>query len=899
MNIPPSPPRLAIRLLTFLAPPHILEDVLEGLGEEYARIHGGRGGRFRASTWYWYQVLTFSRDFRRHGGRSVHLGSPGQQRVPHEGGSLLRSLPRDLRFAVRGLLAAPGFSALALSALALGIGANTAIFSVVDEVLIRPLPFPEPETLVAVGGTLVGLDGKAFTSSSQEYRDYLERGSTLEELAASWPRDANLATDVEPERVLVQYVSQNFFSLLGVAPFLGRGFLSEDADDDIGSVVVVSHNIWQRHFQGDPSVLGKTLSVDGDPLTVIGVMPQEFEHPGETPAKRASLWVPLYLGVGDRFEVRRLRVLEVVGRLAPGASLQASQAQFHRIARELAQEYPDDYPQDGGWNIQVVPLRDRSVGNLRPSLMILLGAVVFVLLTACTNVAGLLLARGETRALEIAIRSALGGGRERIARQLFAESLVLASVAGVLGLAVCWACLEALRSFSGSVLPEMGNITLDGRVLAFTLCLSVLTCLVFGLLPAIRSSGANPQELLRKGVAGGRGKGAARRILATAQVAISVVLLLGAGLLLKSFAGLTGADRGFDSQGVLALQTSLSMPGDTAFRQYGELPARADFVDRALEALREDPLVEEAAVTTLLPFRGTLGWPFYLDGVEFTEGMSFPQAEQRSVNPSYFSAMGIPVLQGRGLAMEDDAEHQPVMVVDRQFADEFLEGDPLGRRIRMLGDEWREIVGVVGNVREGPLETTPMPHAYTNYRQHLERRLAFVLKIRGDPARLAASASAAVQRADPTQPVFAVSSMDGIIASALGRERLLATLVGLFAGLAVVLTAIGIYGVVSFTVNNRRREIGIRVALGAENPDVLDLALRDAARIAALGIFLGFCAAIPGTRLLEGILHEVSRFDIPTLALVCLGTAILVLLAGMVPAYRATRFDPLESIQAE
>jgi putative ABC transport system permease protein len=815
---------------------------------------------------------------------------------------LMGSFIKDIQYAVRALWGAPGFTAVAVLTLALGIGANTAIFSVIDDVLLRPLPYPAAEELVVVGGVMTGLGNEDARASSTEYREFAERAGTLSGLAASWVIDANVTEGLEPERVRVDVVTSNYFSVLGQPLAMGRDFELTDAGAtgvDLGYVTILSHDTWQRMFQGDPEIVGQSIRLDDDPFTIIGVMPEGFENPSESRSDRVSMWITISLKAGNRWDGRGFRPFTLIGRMNSGASMEVTRAEFEAIGVALIREDPQVYPEAAGWATSVESLFDLTVGDVRASLLVLFWAVGFVLLTACTNVANLLLTRGHGRSREMAIRVSLGGGRARITGQLLTESLVLVVAGGALGLGVAALGLEVLRDITSTVLPRLAEATIDGRVLAFTFGVSLLTILLFGLFPALHGSKAQPQDVLREGHAGGARHTLARNTLATVQIAMSLVLLVSAGLLAKSFSGLVGADPGFEPEGVLALQTWLPIPNDPSTGRFATVPARADFADRVLEALDENPVISASAVTSLLPYRGLRARGFAVEGEATLDDEVLPTAEYREVSPDYFEVMGVPLIRGRGLLPSDDQSNPRVVVIDRRLSERWFDGEPLGRRIMMgRGDGW-EIVGVVGNVRDQALDAVERPHIYVNYRQSMGLNITFLTKTAGEPEALEPFGRAAIQGVDRDQPVFGVSSMEGVIRETLTRERLMALLIGLFAGLALALVAIGVYGVMAYGVRQRHREIGIRIALGASRRRVLRSVLAEGSKITGLGVVVGLITAAAATRLLASVLHDVGRLDPGVFAGVACATALVALTACLVPALRAAGIDPIETMRVD
>ncbi len=881
--------------------------MLGDLEEEFRQFRVPRTGWARATLWYWLQALTLSRSYHRHRGRRRNDPVDGGTDQPL-GKARMTSIIHDTRYAVRTLRRSPGFAAVAIVTLALGIGVNTAIFSVINSVLLRPLPYADPDRLVVVGTEAAEMGDGNLTASSGEFRDFAERATTIDDVAAVWAIDANLTSGIEPERIRAVLTTWNLFTILGVSPMLGRDFTSQDAAGDIGYVAILSFDTWQRLFGGNPDVIGRAIRLDDDPITVIGVMPDGFEHPGESRIERVSAWVPFDLTAGNRFDNRTFRAFTVFGRLRDNATLEASRAEMRTIVDAMVAEHPDVYPPGARRTAGVESLFNRTVGDVRQSLLILFAAVGFVLLAACTNVANLLLIRGQARGRELAIRAALSGGRVRIIRQILTESLILALSGAALGLAIAMFSVQWLSDVAVTVLPRVPGISIDLRVLTFTLAVSAISSVMFGLFPAMQAANANPYDLLHEGRGTSQRRGMLRDALAVAQVAISLVLLVGAGLLAKSFARLVSADPGLVPERVLVLQTWLPIPNDPTNGRFMTIPQRAKFVDRSLEALLEIPAVSQAAMTSLLPFRGIAARGFRIEGgtgpgavgAKDAEKRALPNAEFRQISPDYFEVLGIPLLAGREFSPEDDANHPLVAVVDQQMAELWFGGKAVGRRFFLgSGTAAWEIVGVVANVRDEALDVANRPHIYVNYRQSVGLNVAFVLKTAGIPETVVPAARSAIERVDRDQPIFAVSSMEDVIAGTVGQERLLMTLIGLFAFLALTLAAIGVYGVVAFTVRLRDREIGIRIALGADRRRVIALVLQGGVKVAAIGLALGLIGAASTSGILRGVLHDVGQLDPLVFVGVATVTGVVVLFASIIPARRAMRVDPINAMRAD
>ena len=813
---------------------------------------------------------------------------------------------QDLRYALRSLRNAPGFAAVAILTLALGIGANTAIFSVVHAVLIKPLSYDEPQQLVAMRG-LISVRGFAdIGSSAPEYRNFRDDVSSIADAAAVWPININLTGTDRPERIQAAVVSSNYTRVLGVQPVLGRAFTDEDDGGRIGYVALISYDLWQRRFGGDSAVIGKVARLDDDPITIIGVMPRGFRHPMERGGSPMELWAPIDLDNPDPnfVNVRRFRMLEVIGRLKPGTTVATAQAELDALTGRLKADYPNDYPDSEGWKASALPLAEKVVGDVKPALVVLLGAVGFVLLIACANVANLMLTRATGRGREIAIRTALGSSRSRTIRQLLTESLLLALLGGALGLLIAVWGTAALSRLAALYLPRAREIGIDGMVLAFTAALSVVTGVVFGLLPAIQSSRADVQSVLNDG---GRGASAGvvktrlRAALVVAEVAVALVLVAGAGLLLRSFQRLVAVDPGFEPSHVLALQVWLAVPNESDKGRYFTHPQRLAFFDRVLGAIGAVPGVEQVGLVSRLPFQGRWNGRFTIEGRPLGPEDPQPRTEARQVSPGFFAAMGIPLLRGEGLPAVADSTAGQHILVNRSLAEKYWPGEsPVGKRIRFgAGGPWLTIRGVVGDMRQVALEEPPADEVYLDYRASAGHDMAFVVKTAGPPLNQRAAVLQAVRSVDPEQPVFGVRSLDQLLAEAGAPRRFSLLLLGLFALMALLLSAIGIYGVMAYTTTQRRHEMGIRMALGALPRDVFSLVVGQGMRLVALGLALGLLGAWALSRLLARQLYEITPADPPTYvaAAVVLGT--VALLANYLPAWRASRTDPLVSIRSE
>jgi putative ABC transport system permease protein len=807
------------------------------------------------------------------------------------------TLVQDFRYGIRILLKNPGFTVVAVLTLALGIGANTAIFSVVNTVLLRPLPYPHADRIVVVGQEWMGGAGDF---SPADFLDVQSQNHTFEHLAATREWNFNLSAGDRPERIIGDAVSTNLFSLLGVEPVLGRGFVPEDGGHRTNRVVVLSYGLWQRHFGGNASVLGEKLDLNGEPFTIVGVMPRGFAYP-----EGAELWVPpryavpahpLRLDV-DPATMRGSHYFESIARLRPHVTLDETRADLAVIFKNVARAHSDSDLKDGKpW---VNTLHEEEVGNVRPALLVLLGAVGLVLLIACANVASLIMARGVSRRKELAVREALGAGRARVIRQLLTESMLLALLGGGLGIFLAFWGFAPLAALVPGELKGFAQLSVDLRVLSFTVALSLLAGLVFGLAPAL--TGARPKlfDTLKEG---GRsstfGRHRGQEILVVAETAIALVLLVGAGLLLKSFVRILSVDEGFDPDHVLTLQIFLPQA------RYPEPQSRNNFVGQILTSVKALPGVEAASVATRLPLN-----PGGSSRGIIIEGRTYPPERQgEEITPSYsvaspdfFSALRIPLLKGRFFADADDARSAHVCIINKTMAKTFWPGeDPVGKRIRTDTDEaWMQIVGVVGDVQQHQLGEPVRSMFYAPYTQDPWPFMDIAVRTSSEPASLAAPVERAVLDLDGTQPVYNVRTMQEVVSRSVAGRRFNVVLLGLFAALALCLTAIGIFGVISFAVTQRTHEIGIRIALGAERRDVLRLVVGHGIVLTLIGLGLGVAGAFVLTRFLSSLLFAVKATDPVTFVSVSIMLFAVALLASYIPARRATRVDPMVALRYE
>jgi putative ABC transport system permease protein len=830
---------------------------------------------------------------------------------------------QDLRYGFRILRQRPGFTLAAVIALALGIGANTAIFSVVNAVLLRPLPFPDPERLLVVWQTSQQGEYSQLSFTYPNYDELRKQCQVCEDVGA-WNSYTStrfaLTGGAQPEQAQYAIVSASLFSVLGVKPALGRAFLPEEDQPGAARVAIISYDLWQRRWAGNPKLIGQAVAFDGQSYIVVGVMPPGFVFPRFP--RDAEIWTPLS---GDPNQGRRFspgtRYLNVMARLKAGATLAQAEAEMDIIARRMERQDPQF---NRGLGLSPTPLHRQLTGHLRLALFTLLGAVGFVMLIACANVANLLLARAASRRQEIAMRLALGASRWRLARQLLTESLLLASLGGAAGLLLAAWGVDALSiipynaaSYYVPYSVTHDQITLDGRVLGFTFALSMLAGVIFGLAPALQSSRPDVNVTLKgpgassfSGGDGGRWRHT-RGLLVSAEVALSLMLLVGAGLMIKSFAHLQDVDPGFEPERVLTADISLPRA------KYPDGQKIAAFHDQALARLASLPGVAAAGLSSSLPLGGTnADTSFFIDGQPTLEPRDRPHTYPRTISPDYFRAMGIRVLEGRAFTEQDHAQAPRVAIINETMARRFWPAQTaLGKRVALdleamrffpdrppqfdLAAGMREIVGVVRDVRHEGLETEPQPEMYVPDRQRPEREMNLVVRAAGDPTNLAAAVRNAVYAIDPDQPVANVKPMSSLLADSVAKPRFNYLLLTLFAAVALTLTVTGVYGVASYAVARRTREMGIRLALGAQGLDVLKLVIGEGMKPVIAGLGLGLAGSYALTRVMESLLFNVSATDPTIFAGVAAMLAIVAMLACYLPARRATKVDPAIALRSE
>jgi predicted permease len=835
------------------------------------------------------------REARRQFGNLTYLTEESRE---IRGGAIMDTLWQDLRYGVRMLIKSPGFTAVAVLTLALGIGANTAIFSVTNAVLLRALPYRDADRLVIVWETNQRTEQN--TISPANFFDWQVQNSVFEGMAAFNDTRNSLSGDGEPEEVPGQITTDNLFSVLGVNAMLGRTFTPEDGKPGQNNVVVISYGLWQRRFGGDPNVIGRKVILNAVEHTVIGVLPPDVRwhvRKNSQTGRAAELWKPW--AITNDLRQLRGRFICAVARLKPGATLQQARAEMSTIAGRLAEQYKQF---NSGYGVNVVPLRQQFAGEIQLALLVLMGAVGFVLLIACANVANLLLARAAARQKEIAVRAALGAGRGRIVRQLLTESLLLAAMGGVAGLVLAWGSAEVLVSLSPPELGDFQNVEISAPVLGFTFAVVLLTGVVFGLAPATEASNIGLSDTLKeagRSLAGNTRSRRLRSALVVAEIALALVLLVGAGLLARSFLRLRGVDTGFNARNVLTMRVAL--PG----ARYNDDAKRINFFTQALERMQTLPGVEAAGVINYTPFLG-LGT---LTGFEI-EGRPTPPTVQAMnstgvcvTDQNFFRALEIPLKRGRLFTEQEVREKRNVVVINEALAKKYFPNeDPLGRRLTIPlrpPPVPTEIIGIVGDVKHTGLDQQPELMSYWPIAQEPFPFMTFVLRTRGERAAVAAAVRNVVQTLDPQQPIGEVRTLASLVGDSIARQRFNMLLLAVFAAVALLLSAVGIYGVTSYAVAQRTHEVGIRAALGATPADILRLVLKQGMKLTLLGVAVGLLAAVALTRLIKNLLFNVGVTDPLTFVALPLLLASVALLACYLPARRAAKVDPLVALRYE
>ena len=799
---------------------------------------------------------------------------------------MLADVLRDGRYAVRQLTKSPGFAAVAILTMALGIGATSAMFSVINGVLLRPLPFPDSDALVRVN-EIVPQYG-SFSVAPASFLDWRAQSTSFEQIVALTSGDATFNGADGPERIVSAAVSWDFFDLLRTQPILGRTFRAEEDLPGKNDVIVLSHNMWQRRFGGDQNVVGRAITLSGRPATIVGVMPSGFGFPGT-----AEYWFPIALNPSKAS--RGGHFLAVFARLKPGVSVSQAGAEMKTIAERLAKQYPESSADESA---EVIPLLEQIVGNIRQPLFALLAAVGVVVLIACVNVANLLLVRAAVREKEIAIRTALGAGRGRLVRQMLAESLILSVAGGALGVLLAYLAIKPIQTLSAGSIPRVQSVSIDAAVLLFAFGVSVITGIIFGLAPAWQASRGGVAAVMKEGgrssaTGGGRWT---RGTLLVVEVALSLVLLVGAALLLRSFARLTNVDPGFRPDNVLAFRVSLPAVS------YPEDHNRVAFFENLLARLETHPQIRSAGMVQTLPMRGDYMLSFTVQGRPAPKPGEGPSANHRVVSPHYFSALGIPLKRGRSFT-ERDVEKSPlVAVVDEAFVRKhFPDEDPIGRGIDIGNgaDGYYEIVGVVGSVRYDGLDASADPTMYVPFRQDVFSSMWVVAQAEGDPTHIMPVARQVVREIDPGLPTYSATPLATVVSASVGQRRFSMLLLGAFAMVALFLAAVGIYGVVAYSVSQRTQEIGVRIAIGAERRDVLTLIVGGGMKLALAGVVIGLAGALALSRYIATMLFDVTRFDPASYGATAAMLLAIAVLACYMPARRAMKVDPIIAMRQE
>jgi putative ABC transport system permease protein len=810
----------------------------------------------------------------------------------------MHHLRQDLRYALRSLAKTPGFTLVALLTLALGIGANSAIFSVVNGVLLRSLPYPDAERLMVVRETYGG--GRTGTVSGPNFVDWGTRAHVFQSMAASRGIAVSLLGAGEPEEVAAATVSTDFFRTLAVTPVLGRGFLPGE-DQGQGTVVVISEGLWRERFGADRGVLGRAVTLSGRPYTIVGVAPASLTYPG-----RSRIWIPFGYGLG-RSTDRESHSYDVIARLAPSATVATAQTDMEAVARALTEAYPREM---AGRGVAVIPMTEDTVGAVRPALLLLSGAVLLVLLIACANVANLFLVRATTRQREIALRAALGASRWRLTQQALTEAVLLSAVGGALGLLLASWSVDALLALGPRGVPRLAEISVDGRVLGFTLLVSVIIGIAFGLVPAMVAARQEPGAALQtegRGASGGRQRGHFRAGLVVGQIALALVLLIGSALLIVSVRRLAGVDPGFRPEGAVSFEFNVPSA------KYEGVDAQREFVGRVLDRLGNIPGVSKAGSVFYLPMgSGSTDGDVSVEG----EPPAAPGRERfagyRVIMGQYLETMEIPLRRGRTPGPDDVAGARPVASVNEAFVRDFFPGrDPIGQRITFGSatdkPEWREIVGVVADVHHQGLAQPAEPEVYVPARQidddlwsvFVPSPISFVVRTSLPSATIDAAIKAAVRDVDPDQPVSRLRPVGELISDSMARNRFSMLLLTVFGGLALCLSVVGVYGLMAYSVSQRTRELGIRLALGARALAVCGMVLRQGLGMAVAGILLGLAGALALTRLLTTQLFGVSPTDPGVITAMAATLAVVSLVACLIPAVRATRVDPMVALRSE
>ena len=822
--------------------------------------------------------------------------------------SPMNTLAQDIRFALRSFTRAPGFASTAILSLAIGIGANTAIFSVADALLFRPLPYKDADRLVILWNRSPGLGILQDWFSTAQYLDVKKGHQGFEHVAIASGGIDTATGDGEPARLGTVRVSSNLLPMLGAQANTGRLFLPQEDETGHPLTAILSYGMWERRYGSDPHAIGRVITINGKPYEVVGILPKTFSLPHEVlptlyGPDQPDVFLPFPLGP-NAAAIRTHEDYNILGKLKRGVTITQAQAEMDTLTARLRRDFPESYPPNGALTFGIVPLLEQVVGDVRRSLLVLLGAVGFVLLIACANVANLMLSRGVARQQEIAVRSALGASRRRLVAQLLTESVLLSLFGGLLGVLLCVWGVKWIHVLGAQSIPRLSNVGIDARVLGFTLLLSLATGIVFGLAPALRASRLDLNSTLKDAGRNAPGSSAVwgrgnnlRRLLVISEMALCVILLISAGLLIRSFAHLQNVAPGFNPQNVLTFDLAFNGP------RYGDRQAVLNSYHQIWHDLSETPGITASGGTTSLPLSQQFAWtPIIVEGRAPLPGEKFLNADARVVGGNYFQAMQIPLIQGRFFDDDDSDKKMPVTIVDANMAQELWPGqDPIGKRIHMVESkegQWNTVVGVVGRVKHESLDSEPRIAFYLPHSQYPARELTVVLRGDGNPVLLSDSAKAVLRRVDPDVPMYSVRTMTERVEQSLARRRFSMLLLGLFAGVALVLASIGIYGVMAYLVNQGKREIGIRMAVGATERQILRLVMIQGMSLAGAGLAIGLLGAVFFTRLMSSLLFGIRLADPLAFGATAMLLTLAAFFATYIPAKRAGRVDPMQCLRA-
>ena len=827
------------------------------------------------------------------------------------GVTLLQSLVQDVRYGLRMLRRSPGFSVVAILTIALGIGATTAIFSIVDATLLHPLPYPHSEQLVRIEDELPGVGAQDVGMSVPEWKD-LQRSGIFENVSPIGGGDVNLTGSSQPTRIRFLNVTPNYFAVLGVKPQLGHSFNPEDQTPGFTLEILISDGLWKRAFAGDPGILGKSLRLDNDLYRVIGVMPAGFHDPGRTADERnTELWAASgFSGAPAPPPMRNTRILQAaIARIGNGITIAEAQSRTDALVASLQKQYPVDYPVQSAWKVRLVPLKETVIGNVRQSLILLLGAVGLVLLIGCVNVANLLLARASARGREMALRQALGAARQRLIRQLLTESLLLSLLGGIVGLAILFSAKAFLLQMIPDNLPQLNEVSINWAVLLFALVASLAAGAIFGLAPALHAGRFELTTALKEAARGSTGTGEqarTRRILVITEFALSLVLMIAAGLLLRSFWDLLNVQLGFRPQNIMVVRTWLPVPNDPATDIYGTVPQEVALLREISRRCKTLPGVEEVATGSLASVPLGHGWrdlnpyPVQFEGRE-TPADQAPIVNRSTVTPEYFHLLGVTLLRGRFFTDMDNATAPTVAVINESLARTYWpNGDALGQHIKRPADTaWSTVIGVIADARKESLAGPAAPELYLSAYQRRMKDVAIFVRGQLDTSAIPVQVREQVQAIDSELPVFGARTLDETVTESLSARRFSMEMVGLFALTALLLAGMGIYGVISYIVSERTHEIGLRLALGAQTSSILQMVLRQGLRLALAGAAAGLVCALIVSQLMAGLLYGVKPADPLTFAAVAALFILVALLACYIPARRAIRVDPIVALRYE